>query len=76
MTQDKVLNKRQIPMKNEKRKIYKVLTKKELSTFFSSIDNYKFKTIFMILYGYGLCMLVNYIAHFWIISLYSSKEIN
>ena len=54
VTLDKVLNKKQIPMRKEKRKVYKVLTKEELSTFFSSVDDYKYKTIFMLAYGSGL----------------------
>lgn len=31
-----------------------MLTKEELSTFFDLVDNYKFKTIFMLAYGSGL----------------------
>ena len=31
-----------------------VLTKKELSTFFNAVDDFKFKTIFMLIYGSGL----------------------
>lgn len=34
--------------------MYKVLTKDELSTFFNCVDNFKFKTIFMLAYGSGL----------------------
>ena len=34
--------------------MYKVLTKEKLSTFFACVDNYKFKTIFMLAYGSGL----------------------
>lgn len=34
--------------------MYKVLSKEELSTFFDLVDNYKFKTIFMLAYGSGL----------------------
>ena len=33
VTLDKVLNKKQLPMRKEKKKVYKVLTKEELSTF-------------------------------------------
>ena len=54
VTLDKVLNKKQIPMRKEKKTVYKVLTKEELSTFFNVIENYKFKTIFMLIYGSGL----------------------
>ncbi|MBR3002153.1 MAG: hypothetical protein IKF38_01075 [Clostridia bacterium] len=51
---DKVLNKRQLPMRKEKKTVFKVLTKEELSTFFNCVDNFKFKTIFMLVYGSGL----------------------
>ena len=54
VTLDKVLNKKQLPMRKQKKTIYKVLTKEELSTFFNCIDNFKFKTIFMLVYGSGL----------------------
>ena len=54
VTLDKVLNKKQIPMRKNKKSVYKVLTKEELSAFFSCVDNYKFKTIFMLAYGSGL----------------------
>ena len=54
VTLDKVLNKKQLPMRKQKKEIYKVLTKEELSTFFNCIDNFKFKTIFMLVYGSGL----------------------
>ncbi len=54
VTIDKVLNKKQIPMRKNKKTVYKVLTKEELSTFFNCVDKYKFKTIFMLAYGSGL----------------------
>ena len=54
VTLDKVLNKKQLPMRKQKKTVYKVLTKEELSTFFNCIDNFKFKTIFMLVYGSGL----------------------
>lgn len=54
VTLDKLLNKKQIPMRKQKKNVYKVLTKEELSTFFNIYDNYKFKTIFMLIYGTGL----------------------
>ena len=54
VTLDKVLNKKQLPMRKEKKTVYKVLTKEELSTFFNVIENYKFRTIFMLVYGSGL----------------------
>ena len=34
--------------------MYKVLKKEELSTFFACVDDYKFKTIFMLVYRSGL----------------------
>lgn len=54
VTLDKVLNKKQLPMRKWKKTVYKVLTKKELSTFFNCVDNFKYKTIFMLAYGSGL----------------------
>ena len=54
VTLDEVLNKKQLPMRKQKKTVYKVLTKEELSTFFNVCDNFKFKTIFMLVYGSGL----------------------
>lgn len=54
VTLDKVINKKQLPMCRKRREIYKVLTKEELSTFFNACENYKYKTIFMMIYGSGL----------------------
>lgn len=54
VTLDKVLNKKQLPMRKRKKTVYKVLTKEELSTFFNCVDDFKFKTIFMLVYGSGL----------------------
>ena len=54
VTLDKLLNKKQIPMRKRKKTVYKVLTKEELSTFFNCVDDFKFKTIFMLAYGSGL----------------------
>ena len=54
VTLDKALNERQLPMRKKKKKLYKVLTKEELSTFFNAVDDFKFKTIFMLIYGSGL----------------------
>ena len=54
VTLDILLNKKQIPMRKQKKTLYKVLTKEELSTFFNCVDNFKFKTIFMLIYGSGL----------------------
>lgn len=54
VTLDKVINKKQLPMRKKKKTVYKVLTKEELSTFFNCVDDFKFKTIFMLAYGSGL----------------------
>ena len=54
VTLDKLINKKQLPMRKKKKTLYKVLTKEELSTFFNCVDNFKFKTIFMLVYGSGL----------------------
>jgi len=54
VTLDKLINKKQIPMRKMKRNVYRVLTKEQLSTFFNVCDNFKFKTIFMLAYGSGL----------------------
>ena len=54
VTLDRLINKKQIPMRKRKKEVYKVLTQEELSTFFSLCDNFKFKTIFMLVYGSGL----------------------
>ena len=54
VTMDKLINKKQLPMIKKKKVIYKILTKEELESFFNCVDNYKFKTIFMLAYGTGL----------------------
>lgn len=54
VTLDKVLNKKQIPMFKRKKKVYKVLTKEELSAFFNACENIDYKMIFMLIYGSGL----------------------
>lgn len=54
VTLDKVINKKQLPMYRKRRKMKDVLTKEELSTFFNACENYKYKTIFMMIYGSGL----------------------
>ena len=54
VTLDKLINKKQLPMRKLKKKVYKVLTKEELSTFFDCVEEYKYKTIFMLAYGSGL----------------------
>ena len=54
VTLDKVLNKKQLPMRKRKRAVYKVLTREELGSFFNCVDDFKYKTIFMFAYGAGL----------------------
>ena len=54
VTLDRVLNKKQLPMRKKKRVVYKVLTREELGAFFNCVDDFKFKTIFMLAYGAGL----------------------
>ena len=54
VTLDKVINKKQLPMRKQKKTVYKVLTKEELGAFFNCVDNYKYITIFMLAYGSGL----------------------
>ena len=54
VTMDKIINKKQLPMYRNRRKMKDVLTKEELSTFFNACDNYMYKTIFMMIYGSGL----------------------
>lgn len=54
VTMDKLINKKQLPMYRKRRKMKDVLTKEELSTFFNACESYKYKTIFMLIYGSGL----------------------
>ena len=54
VTMDKVINKKQLPMYRNRRRMIVVLTKEELSAFFNACKNYKYKTIFMLVYGTGL----------------------
>ena len=54
VTMDKLINKKQLPMRKKKKAVYKVLTKEELSTFFNCVDDFKLKTIFILTYGSGL----------------------
>lgn len=51
---DKPINQKQIPMYKKKRRLPKILSDEELSIFFDACDNYKYKTIFMMIYGSGL----------------------
>ena len=41
-------------MFKKKRKLPKILSEKELDIFFNACENYKYKTIFMMIYGSGL----------------------
>lgn len=54
VTLDKIINEKQLPMYRNRRRMKDVLTKEELSAFFNACDNYKYKTIFMMIYGSGL----------------------
>lgn len=51
---DKPLNKKQIPMYRKTRALPKILSDEELNIFFDACSNYKYKTIFMLVYGTGL----------------------
>lgn len=48
------LNKKQIPMYRKKRNLPKILSEEELNVFFNACSSYKYKTIFMLIYGSGL----------------------
>lgn len=48
------INQKQIPMLKGKRKLPKILSEEELNVFFSACKDYKYKTIFMLIYGTGL----------------------
>ena len=51
---DVPINKRQLPLYKGKRKLPKILSNEELNVFFNACENYKYKTIFMMIYGSGL----------------------
>lgn len=51
---DKPINQKQLPMFKKKRKIPKILSERELDIFFNACEEYKYKTIFMMIYGSGL----------------------
>ena len=51
---DYPINHKQLPMYKKKRKLPKILSEEELDVFFNACDNYKYKTIFMMIYGSGL----------------------
>ena len=48
------INQKQIPMLKGKRRLPKILSREELNVFFDACENYKYKTIFMLIYGTGL----------------------
>ena len=43
-----------MPLYKGKRRLPKILSNEELNVFFNACENYKYKTIFMIIYGSGL----------------------
>ena len=51
---DKPLNKRQLPLYRVKRQLPKILSYDELEKFFNTCSDYRYKTIFMMIYGSGL----------------------
>ena len=51
---DVPINKRQLPLYKGKRRLPKILSYEELNVFFNACENYKYKTIFMMIYGSGL----------------------
>ena len=51
---DEPINKRQLPLYKGKRRLPKILSYEELNVFFDACENYKYKTIFMMIYGSGL----------------------
>ena len=51
---DVPINKRQLPLYKGKRRLPKILRYEELNVFFNACENYKYKTIFMMIYGSGL----------------------
>ena len=54
VTLDKLINKKQLPMLKNTRKVCKVLNQEELSAFFNACEKEKYKMIFMLIYGSGL----------------------
>ena len=51
---DMPINHKQIPMYKKKRKLPKILSEEELKVFFNACEEYKYKAIFMLIYGSGL----------------------
>ena len=43
-----------MPLYKGKRRLPKILSNEELNVFFNACENYKYKTIFMMIYGSGL----------------------
>ena len=48
------INHKQIPRYKRKRRVPKILSEEELKVFFDACEDYKYKTIFMMIYGSGL----------------------
>ena len=48
------INHKQIPRYKRKRRLPKILSDEELKVFFDACEDYKYKTIFMMIYGSGL----------------------
>ena len=51
---DYPINQKQIPMYKKKRRLPKILSEEELNIFFNACSDYKYKTVFMMIYGSGL----------------------
>ena len=51
---DYPINQKQIPMYKGKRRLPKILSEDELNIFFNACSDYKYKTVFMMIYGSGL----------------------
>ena len=51
---DYPINQKQIPMYKKKRRLPKILSSKELDVFFNACEDYRYKTVFMLIYGSGL----------------------
>ena len=48
------INHKQMPRYKRKRRLPKILSEEELKVFFDACEDYKYKTIFMMIYGSGL----------------------
>ena len=49
VTLDKPINHKQLPMFKKKRRLPKILSEEELKVFFNACEEYKYKTIFMMI---------------------------